>query len=208
MMQCRFLFIAVLVIQQAFIVYVRFMAKSRNDKSLVHIESPFDSALVSKLVENRTGGNAMLKNLASSFLSKDTTVMEYDMGQVTSMQSGIIFSAVLMWILHFRFELVQPLLMTVCNNLVQLVYNPLFQVYVLGRNLERPFKTPKPEWMKDLEAEATSEKKADETVEEIIGEDLVTKEEERDSDEDVDVEVTVQEIEEDEEESVINQEGE
>lgn len=40
---------------------------------------------------------------------------------------------------------VQPLFYQTASGLLNFVYSPLFQVYVLGRNLERPFVTPKPE---------------------------------------------------------------
>ena len=44
-----------------------------------------------------------------------------------------------MWFLHFKMGQVQPLLINTFNGIVSMVYSPLFQVYILGRNLERPF---------------------------------------------------------------------
>ncbi|KAG7359958.1 phosphate transporter family protein [Nitzschia inconspicua] len=185
----RFLFIGLLILQQAFIFYVRVMAKSRNDRTVVHIKSPLDAAMDSKMADMAGGGgNEMLKKLASSFLSKDTTVMEYDMNQAKSMQSGIIFSMLIMGFLHFKLEQVQPLLISIINNSLQLLYNPLFQVYILGRNLERPFVTPKPEWMKQAEAMAEQQKEGAAAAE--VGES---------KEEDVEVEVTIEEVEEEEE---------
>ena len=97
----------------------------------------------------------MVKNLASNFLKKETTVCEYDMGKAMSMQGGILFNMAFMWLLHFKMNQVQPLLVTSINGFLQLAYNPLFQVYILGRNLERPFKNP--EVLKDPRAEEGSD---------------------------------------------------
>jgi len=150
----RFLFVTQIIVQQALIFYVRIMAKIRNDRTVIHIESPLTAAMESQLAQQQIGGgNDMIKNLASSFLSKDTTVMEYDMKQATSLQTGIVVSMFIMWFMHFKFEQVHPLLVSVISGYVQLVFNPLFQVYVLGRNLERPFKTPTPAWLQKNESE-------------------------------------------------------
>merc|ERR1712176_1323737 len=88
------------------------------------------------------GASDMVKNLASSFLKTESTIVEYDMGQTKNMQGGVLFNMLLMWFLHFKMQQVQPLLVTTINGFLQLIYNPLFQVYIMGRNLERPFKSP------------------------------------------------------------------
>lgn len=136
----RFLFIAQLVLQQIFIFYVRIMAKKNNDRTPLKVHNPL-SGILGKQMGQSGGSNDMLKGLASSFLSSETTVMEYDIKQANSMQGGVLFNMAFNWFLHFKMEKVQPLLMQVITGTMQLVYNPLFQVYVLGRNLERPFKT-------------------------------------------------------------------
>jgi hypothetical protein len=128
------------------------MAKTNNDRTPVQVESPISAIIESQMKKQSgrsnaaaggsSGANEMVKNLASSFLSKQQTVMEYDIGQANGMQLGIIFNIILMWVMHYKFQQVQPLLVAVVNGLVQLAYSPLFQVYVLGRNLERPFKAP------------------------------------------------------------------
>jgi hypothetical protein len=48
-------------------------------------------------------------------------------------------------------EQVQPLIIQSFTGFVTMVYSPLFQIYVMGRNLERPFKNmaKKPEDMLD-----------------------------------------------------------
>lgn len=118
------------------------MAKRNNDRTPVHVQNPLTSMLTSQLEKQPAGANDMVKNLASSFLKTESTVAEYDMSQTQNMQGGILFNIALMWFLHFKMQQVQPLLVTSINGFMQLAYNPLFQVYVLGRNLERPFKSP------------------------------------------------------------------
>jgi len=138
----RFLFIVYLLVQQSFIFYVRIMAKRNNDRTPVQVQNPLTSMLSSQLEKKHAGANDMVKNLASNFLKTDSTIAEYDMGQARNMQGGILFNVLLMWFLHFKMQQVQPILVTTVNGILQLAYNPLFQVYVLGRNLERPFKSP------------------------------------------------------------------
>jgi len=135
----RFLFVLQLVIQQAFIFYVRIMAKRGDDRTPVELNNPLSNMVESQL-ESVGGGNDMVKNLASSFLKKELSVREYDIRQTSVMQGSILFNMLLMWVLHFKMQQVQPLLVSVVNGFLQLVYNPLFQVYIMRRNLERPFK--------------------------------------------------------------------
>ena len=79
--------------------------------------------------------------------------MEYDLKQARSMQGGLLFNMCFMWFLHFKMEQIQPLLINTVTGIMNMVYSPLFQVYVLGRNLERPFKNPA---MKNLDNAAAS----------------------------------------------------
>jgi hypothetical protein len=94
------------------------------------------------VLESQLGDAGMIKDMASSFLSSRTTVMEYDLKQVGSMQSGMLFSTLLMWFLHFKMNQVQPLFIQTIMGVSEIFYSPLFQIYILRRNLERPFKTP------------------------------------------------------------------
>jgi len=149
---CRTLFVLYLLVQQAFIFYVRIMAKRNNDRTPVQVQNPLGNMLSKQLGNQQAGGNDMVKNLASSFLKTESTVAEYDMGKAKNMQGGILFNMAFMWFLHFKMQQVQPLLVTSINGFMQLVYNPLFQIYVMGRNLERPFKSP--EVFKDPRAAA------------------------------------------------------
>jgi hypothetical protein len=160
------LFILQLVIQQAFIFYVRIMAKRRNDTTPVETKNPLANMVESQL-ESAGGGNDMVKNLASSFLKKESTVRDYDIRQTTVMQGSILFNMVMMWFLHFKMQQVQPLFVSIVNGFMQLAYNPLFQVYIMGRNLERPFKSPevfKPPTADSAEEETKEEEETPETA--------------------------------------------
>ena len=137
----RFLFILEIVAEMAFILYVRIMAKKNNDRRPITIQNPVSGLLQSQL-EQQGGANDMVKNIASSLLTSQSTVMEYDIKQANNLQGGVIFTMAFMWFLHFKMEQVQPLLIQIVAGFMKLVYHPLFQSYVLGRNLERPFKTP------------------------------------------------------------------
>jgi hypothetical protein len=133
------------------------MAKIKNDRTMIHIENPANAALKAQMDGTGLGSNDMVKNLMSSFLSRDTTVMEYDMDQAKGMQTGIIVTMIITWFFHFKLQQVQPLLVTIISGYFQLFYNPLFQVYILGRNLERPFKAPKPAWIVEDETDDAAE---------------------------------------------------
>lgn len=110
-------------------------AKSINDRTPINISNPF-----SKILE--TTKNDQVKNLASSLLTSQSTVLEYDLSQAKSMNGGLLVNMGFMWFLHYRMGQTQPLYLQTVQGLTNLYYSPLFQVYVLGRNLERPFKNP------------------------------------------------------------------
>jgi Phosphate transport (Pho88) len=138
---CRFAFIGYILILQAFLLYVRIRAKAENNRTLVKLSNPVTNMLQQQF-QGAENTNAMVKNLASSFLSSESTVMEYDLKQAKGMQGGLIFTMGFMWLLHFKFQQVQPILVQTVSGLMNLFYSPLFQIYVMGRKLERPFKNP------------------------------------------------------------------
>ena len=142
------------------------MAKRRNDTTPVETKNPLANMVESQL-ESAGGGNDMVKNLASSFLKKESNVRDYDIRQTTVMQGSILFNMVMMWFLHFKMQQVQPLFVSIVNGFMQLAYNPLFQVYIMGRNLERPFKSPevfKPPTADSAEEETKEEEETPETA--------------------------------------------
>jgi Phosphate transport (Pho88) len=131
----RFIFVAFVVSQQVFCLYVRIQAKLNNNRTPIETKN-----VLSGLLNSQLQNQDMIKNLASSFLSTQSTVMEYDLKQAKNMNGGILFNMAFMWFLHFKMGQTQPLFFQTVQGLTNLVFNPLFQCYVLGRNLERPFK--------------------------------------------------------------------
>jgi hypothetical protein len=105
------------------------VAKRTGDTSTVDSINPAMDILMSQI---QLDGNAqeMAKRLTSSFLSSQMTAMEYDLKQASDLQGGVVVNMIFMWFLHFRFGKIQPLLMQVLMGFLQVVYSPLFQVYV------------------------------------------------------------------------------
>lgn len=89
----------------------------------------------------------MVKNMADSFLSSQSTIFEYDLSQAKALTNSVLFPMVMLWFLHFKMGQVQPLFFQTANGVKDLIMNPLFQCYVLGRKLERPFRNLKMEEM-------------------------------------------------------------
>jgi hypothetical protein len=169
-------------VQQIFIFYVRIMAKKNNDRTPIQQTNPLSDMLQKQM--GQQGGNDMVKNLASSFLSSATTVREYDMKQASNMQGGIIFNMAFNWFLHFKMQKTQPLLMQIITGTMQLIYHPLFQVYALGRNLERPFKAQITAAQKMMEAQKEAAAKGEAAEDEEVENDEEEEEEEEDEEQD------------------------
>ena len=207
----RFAFVAFLVCYQLFLLYARIQAVSHNDRTPIELKSPLSSVLQSQLGGggNEGGSNAMMKSLASSFLASKSTVLEYDLKQIKSMQSGMIFNMLFMWVLHFKMKQVQPLIIQSITGMVNLIYSPLFQVYGLGRNLERPFKSPpgKPNPFQAPETtETVAESDSESSVEETENLEDENENEEEDTEKKEDVEEKDEDDEIEEEESVAEDE--
>jgi hypothetical protein len=179
----RFGFIAYIILIQVFVGYVRLRAKAMNDRTPITLNNPISSLVQSQLPADGIGGNDMVKNLASQFLSSQTTIMEYDLKQAKSMNSSVIVPMIFLWFLHFKMGQVQPLLFQTASGIMNLIYSPLFQVYVLGRNLERPFKTALPNPMTAPGAAPVSEAAETEEKSEIPA-DVEEKDDDTEDDED------------------------
>ncbi|KAL9188755.1 hypothetical protein ACHAXT_007133 [Thalassiosira profunda] len=176
----RFAFLAYIISVQAFLLYVRLRAKAMNDRTPITLSNPLAS-----LVQNGAGGggNFMVKALADQVLSTQTTVLEYDLKQAKKMNGGLLFPMVFLYFLHFKMKQVQPLLMQTATGFSNLVYSPLFQIYIMGRNLERPFKPPANPMMEALQAQQNGEGSGASTEEEeVTGEETEDDEEQEDSD--------------------------
>jgi hypothetical protein len=143
-------------------VYVRIVAKLNNDKTPIVTTNPLSGLVNSQLGQN---SGDMVKDLASQFLSSKSTVLEYDLKQVNSLNGSLLFNMAFMWFLHFKMEQTQPLLAQTLTGTLNLLYHPLFQVYVLGRNLARPFKNPATKALTgDEETESTDESETETQV--------------------------------------------
>jgi len=142
----RFAFLSYIITVQIFLLYVNWQAKRLNDRTPIKISNPLMSMLPPGLLLGGSGGgggtNFMIQTLADQLLSSSTTVLEYDMKQMKKMNGSLLFPMILLYFLHFKLKQVQPLLMQTATGFANLIYSPLFQVYILGRNLERPFKPP------------------------------------------------------------------
>jgi len=156
----RIAFVSYIIVVQMFLLYVRLKAKSMNDRTPVMISSPLVSLLPAAVTGGGGaggGGNSMVKTLADQVLSTQTTILEYDLKQAKQMNGSLLFPMIFNYFLHFKMKQVQPLIMQTATGMMNLVYSPLFQVYVLGRNLERPFKQPTNPMMDALQQQQQQE---------------------------------------------------
>jgi hypothetical protein len=183
----RIAFLAYIIVVQLFLLYVRLQAKSMNDRTPVMISSPLASLLPAAVTGGSgAGGNSMVKTLADQVLSTQTTILEYDLKQAKQMNGSLLFPMIFNYFLHFKMKQVQPLIMQTATGMVNLVYSPLFQVYVLGRNLERPFKQPVNPMMDALQQQQEQEQNGEAEVDESAGVDGVEVEEVGSDDDDED----------------------
>jgi len=137
-MMARLAFIGYIVLSQIFLIYVRFQAKKIDDRTPITINNPLSNLVQSKMGSN-DGGTDMVKNIASSFLTTQSTVVEYDLKQAKVMNNSLLIPMVILWLLHFKMHQVQPLFFQTVAGVKDLLTSPLFQVYALGLNLKRPF---------------------------------------------------------------------
>jgi len=146
----RYTFIAYVILAQLFLIYARHQAHKINDRTPISISNPLSNMIKSQLGSASKGD--MIKNVANSILSSESTIMEYDLSQAKNMNNGLLFPMVMLYFLHFKMGQVQPLFYQTANGIKSLLTSPLFQVYVLGKNLERPFKNPQMEKMTEEQA--------------------------------------------------------
>jgi len=175
----RYAFLAYVIAVQVFLLYVRFRAKSINDRTPITINNPLASLVLGGASSDGAsggGGNFMVKALAGQVLSTQTTVLEYDLKEAVKMNGGLLFPMVFLYFLHFRMKQVQPLIMQTATGVLNLVYSPLFQVYVMGKNLERPFKPPVNPMLEAMQAQQESQKSDDDGEEAGVEEDVASAE--------------------------------
>lgn len=122
----------------------------------------------------------IVKNMADSFLSSQSSVLEYDLSQAKSMNNSMLFPMAMLWFLHFKMGQVQPLFFQTASGVKELIMSPLFQVYILGRNLERPFRNPKMEDMQKRQEELAMQGDSDSAPDQKSGKSNDANEEETD----------------------------
>jgi len=140
-MRARWAYIAYLFAVQLFVLYVKFRARRIDNRFPVAIESPL-AGLVKGRLGGESGAAGGVAELASRFLSSPSTVRDYDVSQANALRNGALLPMAFNWFIHFKWGQVQPLVFQASSGVFALVHHPLFQAYVLGRDLERPFKTP------------------------------------------------------------------
>lgn len=120
--------------------------------------------------------------------------MEYDLSQAKSMNNALLFPMLMLWFLHFKMGQVQPIFFQTANGVKDFVFSPLFQVYGLGRNLERPFRNKRAEEMKkqqealagdtEDDVECSQEEDSSVSTETAAKEEEIADDDESDSDDD------------------------
>jgi len=135
----RICYLSYNILAQAFLIYVRIRARKINDLTPL---TPKLNPLLSSLLPSSIPDIA--KRLLSNVLTTQKTIMEYDIAQAKMSNNKLLFPLVFLFLLHFKFGQVQPLLYQAASGMLNLVYSPLWQVYILGRNLERPWKVITP----------------------------------------------------------------
>ncbi|XBW38190.1 hypothetical protein QEN19_003782 [Hanseniaspora menglaensis] len=68
-----------------------------------------------------------------------TTVVQYDLEQVESLIKGMYTSWLMMGGMHFYMKYTQPMVMQGISPIKSVLEHPLFNAYVLGKEVERPF---------------------------------------------------------------------
>ena len=106
------------------------------------------------------GSGDMVKSIANQFLASQSTIFEYDLSQAKSMNNSLLFPMIMLWFLHFKMGQVQPLFYQTATGLKDFLFSPLFQIYVLGRNLERPFRNKR---MEELQKQALNDGESEES---------------------------------------------
>eukprot|EP00804_Cyclotella_cryptica_P027375 CCRYP_008815-RA/>CCRYP_008815-RA protein AED:0.18 eAED:0.06 QI:0/-1/0/1/-1/0/1/0/431 len=193
----RACFVGYIIAVQLFLLYVRTRVKQNNDRTEIVLSNPLASFVAGMQNSNNGATSSMVKSITSQLLTTHTTVYEYDLQQVKSMQSSLLMPMIILYFLHFRMKQMQPLLMQTVTGVMNLIYCPLWQVYVLGRRLERPFGSGGGAAMSD----------GDESVEESKGRDQnffdgeANEEYEDDEDENVDGSEADEEVEADDSEA-------
>ena len=74
--------------------------------------------------------------------SDGQTAAEYDKKQLSSKRNSYRMGCLFTCFLHFKMKMTQPLVYSSVSGLVDLYYDPLVQIYMLGAKPEGPYKRP------------------------------------------------------------------
>lgn len=70
------------------------------------------------------------------------TAAEYDKAQLNSLRNSYRLGCMFTCFLHFKMKMTQPLVYNSVSGVIDLVFNPLVNIHLLGKKAEGPFKRP------------------------------------------------------------------
>ena len=101
---------------------------STNDETPV--KAPMDP--LAMLMGGLGGGGAKPKQTAA----------EYDQKQLNSLRTSYRIGCLFTCFLHFKLKMTQPLIYSCTSSVVDLFFNPLVNIHLLGKEADGPFKRP------------------------------------------------------------------
>jgi hypothetical protein len=120
----RAAFFAIIALNTLVQMLIEWRIKARKDTSVV--TTPLNP------IAMLMGGGANTKQ----------TAMEYDQQQLKSMRSSYRMGCLFTCFLHFKMKMMQPVVYSSVSGLIDLYYNPLVQIYLLGQPAEGHNKRP------------------------------------------------------------------
>ena len=189
----RLLYVGFLVLHQGLLSYIESLIVAADDETPLKLPgNPMLAALAKKQVDGGADGG-VAGALVDKLTAKETTVKDYDLDMVKKGRNSQLGSLVVMCFLHIKKGMLQPLVAQAVMGAASLIKEPLVQVHLLGRDLERPFVPPQPAWLKAMQAQQEeAAKAAAEAAAEAEGdddeEDAAVDEDEEDTEEEEDEE--------------------
>ena len=152
----RLVFGAYLMAANVVFYVLRKRIRAANDETeLVIPPPPFIAQMVDGYLEgNRDkagGGGGMppaeaVKGIINNYLSRKTTVMDYDLKELSRMAKAIGWPVLVTALMHFRFKMAHPLVFSLVQGSYALVASPLARIYFYGHEARgacrRPFVKP------------------------------------------------------------------
>merc|ERR1711924_229870 len=104
----------------------------------------------------------------------EQTIKEHDLAVWQERFKQHCMSAMIMGGVYYKWGYIMPLVLQTCLNPIQLYEAPIFEVYMLGKKLKRPFPTPSPFGMPTPAQPADDAQ--EEAAEPVVGGDTKTEE--------------------------------